>query len=263
MGDEQRTDADRQSAARKRIAKMMIRYLRSRNRDGLPPLIFNYASGLLPSRVEREALLRAELDRRQNDFQSLVEDEIEYFQEIIDMRTPESGIVPVPVVLYLDDETPAEQVREALAAVLDTLNQEIILVGHPIKGSIWQAFIAAVRRQATPERLDSTAHAARAGMQARLYGEPQSQITKATSEAVASLLDTLKDNSNALIAIGDILIVKVDGVPLVRQLTPEQVDHLQKNPRLYTDPRLALSILDGSYASVQNDTDAGQRAVSP
>jgi hypothetical protein len=37
--------------------------------------------------------------------------------------------------------------------------------------------------------------------------------------------------------------VKIDGVPLVRELTPEQVDHLQKNPSLYADPHAALTVL--------------------
>ncbi|WP_170321342.1 AfsR/SARP family transcriptional regulator [Acrocarpospora pleiomorpha] len=172
--------------------------------------------------------------------------------------------VPLPLVIYLDDETGYERVRQALNAVLETIDQEIVFETPIVRGSIWQAFIAVIRGQASPDRLQGAAGAVRAGLQARVYGEPQSQITKATSDAVANLLQTLQNNENALIAIGDILIVKVDGIPLVRQLTPDQVEHLQKNPRLYTDPKLALSVLDIGLAAADHvGPDDSQRTVLP
>ncbi|MET9344565.1 hypothetical protein [Nonomuraea sp. NPDC003804] len=68
--------------------------------------------------------------------------------------------------------------------------------------------------------MDQAAHALTAGAKARWYGEPQSQITKAQGEAIS--IESLKDTQNALLAFSNILIVKIDGVPLVRELTPSK-----------------------------------------
>ncbi|MFD1937584.1 MULTISPECIES: hypothetical protein [Nonomuraea] len=87
---------------------------------------------------------------------------------------------------------------------------------------------------------------------------------KAQGEAIAGLLAALEGNDNALLAFSNILILKVDGVPLVRELTPEQVEHLQKNPRLYGDPRLALALLDVGLASIgERASEEGPQAITP
>ncbi|MEV4186008.1 hypothetical protein AB0J28_31745 [Streptosporangium canum] len=153
-------------------------------------------------------------------------------------------------VVYLDDESQYRQVRTALAEALDAFGLQVDSASLIIRGSIWQAFLTALKRQTAEDRLEQGGDAFTAGAKARWYGEPQSQITKAQGEAIAALLTTLENTQNALLAFSNILIVKIDGVPLVRELTPEQVDHLQKNPRLYTDPRLALGVLDVGLAAV-------------
>ncbi|MGJ6967823.1 hypothetical protein ACSDR0_38525 [Streptosporangium sp. G11] len=170
-----------------------------------------------------------------------------------------------PVVLYLDDTAHYESVRQALEDALPAFGLQISQVRHPLHGSIWQAFIAVFKRQAAPERLEHAGDALTAGAKARWYGEPQSQITKAQGEAIANLLDTLQNTENALLAFSNILIVKIDGVPLVRELTPEQVEHLQRNPRLYTDPRLALNVLDVGLTNAGQIGASGtdQQAIAP
>lgn len=165
-------------------------------------------------------------------------------------RTVRSRPTGELAVVYLDDESQYRQVRTALAEALDAFGLKVDSSSLIIRGSIWQAFLTALKRQTTDDRLEQGGDAFAAGAKARWYGEPQSQITKAQGEAIASLLTTLENTQNALLAFSNILIVKIDGVPLVRELTPEQVEHLQKNPRLYTDPRLALGVLDVGLASV-------------
>ncbi|MEU7900346.1 hypothetical protein AB0B45_46875 [Nonomuraea sp. NPDC049152] len=103
----------------------------------------------------------------------------------------------------------------------------------------------------------------KAGAQARWHGEPQSQITKAQGEAIAALLTSLQETQNASLTFSNILVLKVDGVPLVRELTPEQVEHMQKNPQLYTDPQPALGVLDVGLTGVQEiGPDDNPRAVA-
>lgn len=185
----------------------------------------------------------AEPPPRLTDRSASVDVQIAKILDVIGMRTSDR-VSAMPVVLYLDDVAGYAEVRPALEAVLAAFDQELILSGDPVEGSIWQAFVSAVKRQADGERLDQAGDALTAGLKARLYNEPMSQITKAQGEAIANLLNTLQNTQNALLAFSNILIVKIDGVPLVRELTPEQVEHLQKNPRLYSEPRLALTVLD-------------------
>ncbi|MEO3861702.1 hypothetical protein [Acrocarpospora sp. B8E8] len=94
----------------------------------------------------------------------------------------------LPVVVYLDSEDELSLVLDAINAIPQALEIELLQSRHSVRG-VWRAFIGALRKQASPDRLEDTASAVRAGVQARVYGEIQSQVTKATSEAVANLLD--------------------------------------------------------------------------
>ncbi|MFI6538765.1 hypothetical protein ACIBHY_40370 [Nonomuraea sp. NPDC050547] len=191
------------------------------------------------------------------------ESQIVEMQRIIAMRTPDSDVAPNPVVIYLENPADFEEVRTALGAVLDAFGQKIILASNVVIGSIWQAFISAVKRQGEPGNLNTTADALTAGATARWYGEPQSQITKAQGEAIAALLETLKGTDNALLTFSNILIVKVDGVPLVRELTPEQVARMQRNPSYFADPRLVLSKLEIEPALQAAGFEEAQRHLAP
>jgi hypothetical protein len=148
-----------------------------------------------------------------------------------------------PVVLYLDDEDQYPQVREALDGALDAFGLTVTSASPKIVGSIRQVLIAALKRQATEERVDSAVGMGRAGLEARWFAEPQSKITLAQGEAIAKLIDSLKDTENALLSFSNILILKVDKKLIVRELMPEQVVYLQQHPHLFDDPREALAEL--------------------
>jgi transcriptional regulator with XRE-family HTH domain len=202
------------------------------------------------------------VERRQI-FVRKAEYELHRLVDAISMRTATSPVVGAPVVLYLDDTATYEEVLHRLNEALMAFGQEVILASKPVFGSIWQGFVAIFKRQVTPRRVEDAMVKVQAGAVARWYGEPQSQITKAQGEAIASLLTALEGNQNALLTFSNILVLKVDGVPLVRELTPEQVEHLQKNPRLYTNPGLALAMLDeGRTAPGDAASGPGQQAVT-
>ncbi|WP_433540845.1 hypothetical protein ACQP10_03185 [Streptosporangium sandarakinum] len=94
-------------------------------------------------------------------------------------RADPKEVSPMPVVLYLDNENAYGGVRATLEAALDAFGLQIDKESPIIRGSIWQAFRAVIKRQATPDKLGDAGDAAVAGAKARWYGEPQSQITKA------------------------------------------------------------------------------------
>lgn len=53
----------------------------------------------------------------------------------------------------------------------------------------------------------------------------------------------MADTPNAVIQIGSVLLVKVDGIPRVRNLTQAELAYLQRNPELFRDPAAVLHIL--------------------
>ncbi|WP_432928212.1 hypothetical protein ACQPZZ_01515 [Microbispora sp. CA-135349] len=168
-----------------------------------------------------------------------------------------------PVVLFVSNDDAYGPVRQALDDALEAFGLAPVTVSPRIEGSVWQVLTAAFKRQVEPDRIDQAGDAFTAGAKARWYGEPQSQITKAQGEAVANLLDKLQTTPDALIMISNILIVKVDGVPVVRELTPEQVQVLQENPSLFTDPRLALSRLEPRQVEASRPgPDTGQQSIA-
>jgi hypothetical protein len=105
-----------------------------------------------------------------------------------------------PVVLYLDDEGQYPQVREALDGALDAFGLTVTSASPKIVGSIRQVLFAALKRQATDDRVDSAVDIGRAGLEARWFAEPQSKVTLAQGEAIAKLIDSLKDTENALLS---------------------------------------------------------------
>lgn len=74
---------------------------------------------------------------------------------------------------------------------------------------------------------------------------------------MARLLDALKDSPNALIQIGSVLLIKVDGVPLVRNLTQVELAFMERNPRLHADPAQCLKALQQAADAAQTASASG------
>ncbi|MFF0248229.1 hypothetical protein ACWEU6_11690 [Streptosporangium sandarakinum] len=151
---------------------------------------------------------------------------------------------PAPlVVVYLPNEDNYSEVKEAIAGVLDAFGMEILSEGGIIHGSIWQSFVAVFKRRTTEEQADQALTKVQRAVELRGVDKPQADVTRTQSESVAKLLDSLKDNPSALIQIGNILVAKVNGIPIALELSQVQLVHLQSNPLLYTDPARAVDEL--------------------
>jgi hypothetical protein len=53
----------------------------------------------------------------------------------------------------------------------------------------------------------------------------------------------LENTHNALIQIGSVLLIKVDGVPVVRNLSQRELAYMEQNPALFRDPAATLQEL--------------------
>lgn len=69
------------------------------------------------------------------------------------------------------------------------------------------------------------------------------RIDKITSDAIARLITALADTDNAVIQAGSMLLVKLEGTIVVRQLTQRELDYWHKNPGLFRNPADALAEL--------------------
>ncbi|GIH28660.1 hypothetical protein Aph01nite_69700 [Acrocarpospora phusangensis] len=148
-------------------------------------------------------------------------------------------------IVYLSDERDHAPVLAALAQAAEAFGLEIAEAGPQVRGSIWQAFVVRVRRYFTDERLEQSADKLKAGAEIRWYDEPAAQASKVQAEAVAALMAAVQESANAFILIGNLLLIKIDGFPYIRELTPAQVDYLQANPGLQANPAQALAEVDG------------------
>jgi hypothetical protein len=53
----------------------------------------------------------------------------------------------------------------------------------------------------------------------------------------------LENTHNALIQIGSVLLIKVDGIPVVRNLSQRELAYMEQNPALFRDPAATLQEL--------------------
>ena len=76
------------------------------------------------------------------------------------------------------------------------------------------------------------------------------------SDAIARLITALTDTDNAVIQVGSILLVKLEGMIMVRQLTQRELDYCHQNPSLFRNPADAL-------AELQRATNTDHEPVPP
>lgn len=103
----------------------------------------------------------------------------------------------------------------------------------------------------TEDRLEELARAVRL----KLVYQQQAQVDAAQADAVAKLLGALGDKrENALIQIGSVLLIIVDGVPIARNLTQRELAYYENNPYLFHDPANTLINLQRAIAADSDET---------
>lgn len=148
----------------------------------------------------------------------------------------------VPLRVYLSD-TPGravEDVSDAISKLLEAFSFEISDDFPPIRGSWFKKWFAKTVDVATqPEVIERLEKIERA-VELKGLGQPQADIDKKQSEAVARLLKAVESIPNAAIQAGSILLVKITSksgpVIQVRTLTQRELIHLENNQKLLSSP---------------------------
>jgi anti-sigma B factor antagonist len=149
----------------------------------------------------------------------------------------------VPTRIYLSDERDHEAVEDAVRAVVAAFGLEIVHADQPEVGSWYRNFIIrftrAWERTTKEEQFVKLSRA----LDIQLLHKHQAEVDATRGAAVAGLIKSLEGTPRALVLVGSVLLVKVDGAMVVRNLTPMELAHWERNPALFRDPAAALQEL--------------------
>ncbi|MDA3649733.1 hypothetical protein LZ318_33700 [Saccharopolyspora indica] len=148
-----------------------------------------------------------------------------------------------PVTIYLSDEGVHEQVEAAVEELLASAGLHIEDREDPVLGSWFRRMWATVRgKVSSPAGREATMLAAHAA-ETRLVIAPDADVTAKLLQGVGPVIQSLEPTKDAVIRVGNVLIVKVDWVVTVSQLTAAQQFLLNHNPDLACSPQQILAAL--------------------
>jgi hypothetical protein len=137
----------------------------------------------------------------------------------------------MPIIIYLSDGDGHERVEEAVETLLRTAGWRIVHRDDPVAGSWFCRMWAKLG-------LTAGSAAAMAGhrVESELVRRPNADVTAMMLQYVGPVITALQPTKNAVIWAGAVLIMKVNGVVSVRELTMDQQAWLNRRPTLVTAP---------------------------
>ncbi|MEV0306550.1 hypothetical protein [Nonomuraea fuscirosea] len=161
--------------------------------------------------------------------------------------------LPQIVIIYLESQNDDIALRRALTAI-DELGGEIRSATEVIRGSIWQAVVAVFKREAKPELMDGAGEYGVAAVKNKVYGETQAFINKTNAEAIQIMQNAIGDAENGLMLLGNLLALRVNGIPYGVELTPLEARLLQSRPDLQRNPaELHTLLFQGGMAKLATE----------
>ncbi len=156
------------------------------------------------------------------------------------------------VQVYLTDALAGPVVEESLRELLLMHGVED-LRESPVAISSWYRTLTGLLKRAVDS---DAADEARRAVEIQILDRFQAGIDGVTSGAVAKLITALDQTQGAVIQVGSVLLVKVDGTVIVRHLTTREMIHWQRNPGLFKDPGAALAELQQAGQEEYTDRPA-------
>jgi hypothetical protein len=163
----------------------------------------------------------------------------------------------IPVSIYLADEDIHEQVETAVEEWLATADVSIDTRAEPVIGSWFRRMGASMKKTVgTP----AAREAALTGMHivdSRLVQAQDAHVTSTLFQNLGPVLAALQPTKDAVVRAGALLIVKIDWVVQVHQLTAAQQAILDHRPQLATTPKEIIAALQfpdpsGGEAAIQS-----------
>jgi CATRA-Associated Small Protein len=162
----------------------------------------------------------------------------------------------VPVTIFLSDGADHEQVESAVEQLLESAGLYIVSRADPVEGSWFRSMLAAARSPAARDALATALHTAGS----RFVQHQDAQNTAMLMQNLGPLIAALQPTKDAAIRVGAFLVVKVDWVLVVHQLTPRQQLMLDHSPQLAAAPHEILHAL-GLHAAESGPAIPGNPVV--
>ncbi len=144
-----------------------------------------------------------------------------------------------PVTIFLSDGTGHARVERAVEQLLGLAGLQVVSRGEPAEGSWFARMLAARRSPAANEALATVLH----GADSRFVQQQDAQNTSMLMQNLAPLIAALQPTKDAAVRVGAVLVVKVDWVLVVHQLTARQQLTLDHSPELAAAPHEILHAL--------------------
>ena len=161
---------------------------------------------------------------------------------IHDPRHGGSGSV-LPISIYLSDERIHEEVEAAVDDWIAGASLVIEERDEPIIGSWFRRVRAGVKQAVhTPAAQDALLTAAHA-VDTRMVLAQDAAVTATLLHGVAPVIASLQPTKDAVVRAGAVLIVKIDWVVQVHQLTAAQQVVLNHQPQLLSSPTAIIAAL--------------------
>lgn len=176
---------------------------------------------------------------------------------------PDAGTIGwhwVPGRIYLSDERGHQAVADAAERLVEAFGLEFAHAFPPVAGSWFGEFLIRLKSSGLPTKEEQFVKLSRA-LDLRLLDRQQAEVDAAQGAAVAGLIQSLSNTPRAIVQIGSVLLVKVDEVVVVRNLTQVELAHWERNPALFRDPAAALLELQqatSNGAELEQAADAGE-----
>ncbi|WP_326833955.1 hypothetical protein VSH64_03315 [Amycolatopsis rhabdoformis] len=170
--------------------------------------------------------------------------------------------LPIPVRIWTEEESSGPEVEEALTRLLSVAGFGLDRANPSRKGSWYRSFAFRLRRAATSAELRRRLEKLERGIELQIVTKTQAEVDSAQGDAVAKLLASLEGTPTALVQIGSILLIKLDGVPIVRNLTQDEIALLDRDPALLHNPASALRALDLAARQRPSEVPAARRGRS-
>ena len=159
----------------------------------------------------------------------------------------------VPLRAYLSDtpEGTIENVSDAIGDLLKAFEFEISDDFPPIIGSWYKKWFANTKDIATQPEVIKRLEKIERAVELKGLGQPQADIDKTQSQAIASLLEAVEKIPNAAIQAGSIILVKTtltSGPTIkVKTLSQRELIHLENNQKLLLSPADLLENLSSIF----------------
>lgn len=149
----------------------------------------------------------------------------------------------MPVTIYLSDEATHAEVEQAVEELLATAGLQVTDRAEPVIGSWFRRMTARARQglqsPMAQEAVLTGVHAA----DSRLVLAQDAEVTARLLQNLAPVIGSLQPTKDAILRVGALLIVKVDWVVSVFQLTAAQQARLDHYPQLASTPREIVAAL--------------------